>query len=282
MRRAVLGLMLSALAAGPEARAGGWDFATCLEGAPKLDILACSAASGGLSPVAAQLAVVACIMDNINWYQLRILDCLDTQITDIHAIVMFPGQARRVFREFKTVWEEGVTLKQQVESLACGWRFSSRSALLRDLYLKPIRLCRPEVKLIFGDHSPFFDGDVHELYDWTSKNTRNLIHERTVGPVDGGDPERGPEGTWEAVATDTAAQIVGLEEDKASEAWALRYGAQLASDRLQVQTNTLQLRAQQLLVEQQRRDYRAVKRQYESALRLFVLTQATKGAGANP
>ncbi len=260
-------------------RAQGWDFAACMDGGPSVDIFGCADAAASFDPVAAKLAVVACIADTINEYQIKILDCLETQVADVHAIVMLPHEARRAITEFEKVWKQARTLKQQVESLACGWRFSKRSGLLRDLYLRPIRLCKPEVKFIFGDHSSFLDGDTQELYDWTAKNTRNLVHERTVGPADGWNPARGPEGTWNDVATETAKRIAGLEgDDEASEGWAVRYGAQLAADRLQVETNTLQLRTQKTLVGQQHRDYRALQEHYRQGLRLFVLTQATKGA----
>lgn len=79
-------------------------------------------------------------------------------------------------------------IQREIEAVACGWQFSTRTALLRDTYLHPIRLCRPTFRLIWGSPAGTADRDVDELQDYVATLTANQLSTRSDA-----------EGTWTRV-----------------------------------------------------------------------------------
>ena len=69
-------------------------------------------------------------------------------------------------------------IRRGIDAIACGWQFSSRTALLRDVYLHPIRLCRPTFRLIWGSPVGTADRDVDELEDYVATLTANGLSTR--------------------------------------------------------------------------------------------------------
>ena len=232
---------------------------------------------GGAGPEARALAVVHCLVSKIQEWQVKQQACLESQVERMHRVILWPDAARRPLAGASRVLVQIRTLRQQIESLACGWRFSARSAILRDLYLRPVKLCKPGLQAVWGDHRGLFDADLQEYLDWSSTVSHNLVQERTVGREAGdrrpSDPQ-GPEYTWQRIA-DGAARDLAAHVNTPGEA--VRMGAQLSADTLRVENNTLQLRAQTSLVEQQRRDYRRLKRAWGQGFDLYLVSRASDG-----
>ena len=70
-------------------------------------------------------------------------------------------------------------IRREIDAIACGWQFSTRTSLLRDLYLHPVRLCRPTFRLIWGSPVRTVDRDVNELQDYMATLTANELSARS-------------------------------------------------------------------------------------------------------
>ncbi len=236
---------------------------------PELSVCFGGSAAGG---EVGWLAGIQCALQKIENYQLQQLGCLEKGIKRIETLRKYPEALLEPLVRIRDVVGQVATLRQQVAGLSCAWRFSPRTALLKDLYLEPIRLCKPTLQRVFGSHASFADADVNEYLDWTSVVTRNLVAERTVGelgePVAPGKVREGPEFTWQRIAAGAARD---LATTAATPAEALRMGAALSADSARVRSSTMQIRAQASLVEQQRRDYAARQRRLDQTLHLWVL-----------
>jgi hypothetical protein len=236
---------------------------------PDLSVCFGSAAVGG---EVGWLAGIRCALRKVEDFQLQQLGCLEGGIKRIESLRKYPEALLAPLGRIRDVLREVGTLRQQISDLACGWRFSSRTELLKSLYLEPIRICKPSLQGVFGSHSPFADADLQEYLDWTSAITRNLVGERTAGEpgevVAPGKTREGPEFTWQRIAAGAA---LGLATDAATPGDAIRMGAALAADSARVRTSTMQIRAQAALVEQQRRDYAAFQRQLDQSLHFWIL-----------
>ncbi|HKC11714.1 MAG TPA: hypothetical protein VKI41_06615 [Vicinamibacteria bacterium] len=218
------------------------------------------------------LSGINCALRKVENFQFRQLRCLEGGVKRIETLRKYPEALLEPLVPIRDVVKEIATLRQQVASLSCGWQFSTRTELLKTLYLEPVRLCKVSLQRVFGSHSRFPDADLHEYLDWTSVVTRNLVAERTVGEpglvlAPGKTPE-GPEFTWQRIAAGAAR---GLATDAATPGEAIRMGAALSADTARVKTSTIQIRAQAALVEQQRRDYSARLRQLDKTLHFWVL-----------
>jgi hypothetical protein len=232
------------------------------------DLTACFA-GGAPDPEIRALSRVNCIVAAINKWQMQQMSCLQRRVESIHRLTLYPDSLKRTMGELLKVIHRAQTLKQEVEGLACGWRFSPRSAFLRDLYRHPIRLCKPSFQAAFGDHGAFFDADLHEYLDWTSTVTRNVIQDRTVGTEEQfGSVLAGPEYSWQRIAADTGRDLSTKANRPGT---AVRLAAQLSADELRVETNTIGMRTQAMLVEQQARDYSRQKSALRRTFKLYLL-----------
>jgi hypothetical protein len=236
---------------------------------PDLSVCFGSAAAGG---EVGWLAGIRCALRKVEDFQLQQLGCLEGGIKRIETVRKYPAALLDPLVWVRDVLREVATLRQQISDLSCGWRFSSRTELLKRLYLEPIRLCKPSLQGVFGAHDPFADADLQEYLDWTSAVTRNLVGERTAGDagdiVAPGKTREGPEFTWQRIAAGAA---LGLATDAATPGEAIRMGAALSADSARVKASTMQIRAQAALVEQERRDYAARQRQLDQSLHFWIL-----------
>lgn len=209
------------------------------------------------------LASIACIVDRLNDWKLRQLACLQTAMAVREATVLWPWKA---LGEIDIAVPSVDTLRQEVERLACDWRFTPRTAAFRDLYRRPAKLCRDAFNALWGSHERFYDADRQELFGWTSVLTHNMIEDRTIH--DYGRAGELPEETWSRIAIE-GGKSVGASGSSPGEA--ARLGAQLQADKLRVDGNTIKLTAQTILVQQQARDLNALDRRRERALAAHFL-----------
>jgi len=235
-----------------------------LEATP--DLGACFVAGSGLGGELAVLGQIACVVGKIDEWGAQQLACLQKGLEARHRQILYPDALLKPLSPLRALVKQAETLKQEVESLACGWRFSGRTALLQGIYLNPLKLCRTSFQLAFGSHEGGWDAGIQEMMDWTSTSTHNLIQERTSGTG----LDDGPEYSWQTIAQSSAS---ALAETLRTPGQAVRLAAQLSADDLRASRSTLDIETQQLLVEQQARDYRGLKRRQERAFRLWLLFQ---------
>ena len=217
----------------------------------------------------ARLRAILCVAERINEWKYKQIACIERLIQRRRALVLFPPSGRGGLGAFM---KSLATLRTEVERLACGWRFSRRTRLLEDLYLRKFQFCRESRETLFGSHRRYFDAPLQELMDWSAVSSFNLVGERTGGPMD-----HGPEATWQYTATSVATQHVEKAPDVAT---AMRFAATVAADRLRAQNSTLQMQAQRMLVEQQGRELMRLERYRERALGLYLLEQLRAPVGA--
>ena len=154
------------------------------------------------------------------------------------------------------------TLRNEVEKLACDWRFSPRTRLLEGVYLRRVKFCRPSIERVLGRSDGYWTSRHHQLGAWTLATTKNLIAERT-----GLEADLGPESTWLYTAMSVAGTHI---EDMASPAQAIRLASTSAADRLRAKNSTLDMQAQRLLVGEQLRAWRARQRTNEEAMAWYL------------
>lgn len=218
------------------------------------DLARCSAlgAAGGLG----RLKAIACVVEAINEWQHEQLRCLEEQVQDRTARIIFP--VRQVLAQVGMTLRDVDTLREEVERMACDWRFSPRTRLLEGVYIRKVRLCRPSLQLILGRHGTYGSAPFHELASWSSALTHNLIAERTGLALD-----QGAEATWMYTATSVAG---GHIENMRSPGQAVRLAATSGADALRARNSTLQMQAQRLLVGEELRAWRALRQAQEAAL----------------
>lgn len=214
------------------------------------------------------LATIACVVDRLNEWKLNQLRCLQNAMAARQATVLWPWRA---LGAIKAGLRSVDTLREEVERLACDWRFTPRTALFRDLYRRPVKLCRDSFHALWGSHEDFYDADRQELLDWSSTLTHNMIEDRTIH--DHGGAGEVPEETWRRIAM-AAEQSLGSSGNSPGEA--ARLGAELQADRLRVDANTMEMAAQTILVQQQARDLKALKRRRDRALARHFLGLLTE------
>ena len=70
------------------------------------------------------------------------------------------------------------SMRSEVSAIACGWQFTPRTAMLRQLHLEPLRLCRPTFQLVWGSSVPGPDKDVNEFADYVGVLSANQLSTR--------------------------------------------------------------------------------------------------------
>ncbi len=283
MRRAMVAALCAVVAVVPShARAQGFAPEESCPGTLTAwpDVGACFAAGVAIPNGEVRLLwQISCVTEKIDAWGAQQLECLQRAVERRQRLILYPDALRRPIEQVRKIARQVRTLKQQAEELACGWSFSPRTRLLEGLYLKPFKLCRPTIQQLFGSHERFADAGMHEILDWPSVTTRNMVQERTVGREPGKtDTHVGPEYSWQRIA---AEGVRDLTTSLSRPGQAVRFAAQYSADGLQVEANTLQLRTQALLVEQQRRDYRRVKARQGSAYALMLLSEL-EASGRDP
>lgn len=133
----------------------------------------------------ALLKIVANILSTIQQVELAAQAAIQWRIDDVVSGYAFPGA---VFQEIRQALDEVKGIRTEVEEISCGWRFSVRTGLLRDMYLRPLSLCRPSFQFIWSSGEGHWDGDLQEIQDYVGTLTANMVSERTEA-----------EGSWRRV-----------------------------------------------------------------------------------
>jgi hypothetical protein len=143
----------------------------------------------------------------------------------------------------KLEWVNGI--RDEITRLACTWPVSQRTRLLRDLYLRPIQLCRDQVNGIWGGATMDLpsgrvivttDPEMHELVNYTAATTSNLVSQRIQASL-----------SWR----EKFAAMFGLSSDhRTSPGEAERDDALARAQTAEVMTSNHQLLLQDLWVKQ--------------------------------
>jgi len=70
------------------------------------------------------------------------------------------------------------SIRADLTAIACGWKFSPRTEMLRQLQLQPLKLCRPAFQLVWGTSVAGPDRDFDELADYVGTLTVNELSTR--------------------------------------------------------------------------------------------------------
>jgi len=70
------------------------------------------------------------------------------------------------------------SIKREVETLACTWRFTPRVNRLRLALFGGGSFCRSDWNLVFGPPTATVDSDLESYYDWSAVRRLNLIKTR--------------------------------------------------------------------------------------------------------
>lgn len=263
MRIIAAATLLGALAASPSSAQIPTDIDTACSGfASGPDIGSCLASS--FAGRNGKLATIACVLDRLNQWKVRRLACLEEAMNKRQKIVMWPNRALRALqRRLKAV----DTLREEAGKLACGWRFSERTADFKSLFETPLKLCRGSHERLWGSHDGSPRGDLHALLDQTSVLTHNMIQDRTIH--DYGKSGELPEETWRRIGIEGARDIGDVFRSPGE---ANRFEAQMLADVLRVRVGTIGLQRQAVLVAQEARDYRRTKAEDRRALSDFMVS----------
>jgi len=96
-----------------------------------------------------------------------------------------------VLRQIEIVLEPVNSIKQELEKLACNWRFTPRVERLRLALFQGGIFCRREWNSLYGAPTLTVDWDLEHYYDYSSVRRMNMIKTRN----DKG-PERVAEAEW--------------------------------------------------------------------------------------
>jgi hypothetical protein len=123
-----------------------------------------------------------------NWAQLTQivlwLQRIDQTLSNINGVVedirhkfarVYPDRA---VREIQTFFEPVDSIKDEVEKLACNWRFTPRVEKLRLALYGGGSFCRSDWNLLFGPPTVTVDSDLESYYDWSAVRRLNLIKTR--------------------------------------------------------------------------------------------------------
>lgn len=95
-----------------------------------------------------------------------------------------PGADGSIFEAIGQVIGQVRGIRREVQALSCSWVFSPRTALMRNLLLRPLKLCKPEFRFIWGTSQRHWDADAQELQDYVGTLTGNVISERVQDEED--------------------------------------------------------------------------------------------------
>jgi hypothetical protein len=121
------------------------------------------------------LKVVARILSTIQQIELTAQRVIQARIDLVLSGYAFPGS---VMSDIREAIDHVQGIRNEVEALSCDWRFSARTGLLRDLYLRRFKLCRPSFQLVWGSGDTHWDQDLQELQDYVATLSANTISER--------------------------------------------------------------------------------------------------------
>jgi hypothetical protein len=114
----------------------------------------------------AWLAAISSVLQEVATVRMALQDMLQGDILQVYEAA-FPGRAGEadgVFKDLGLVARSLRAIRDDVRGLSCGWRFTARTALIRDSLLKPLRFCKPGFQATWGAPSGWME-DAEELHD---------------------------------------------------------------------------------------------------------------------
>ena len=172
------------------------------------------------------------------------------------------------FRAIRATIAQVHGIRSEIAAIACGWQFSSRTALLRDVYLRPVRYCRPSFRRIWGSPARTASSDLEELHDFVGSLTANQLSSRAEA-----------EATWTRVYPEvfrwTTTPGWSPAESNRVEAMMLAMSGQVA-----IANN--QVLAQTVLLDELARDAERTKERQAAHLNRFTLDSLATLNGTNP
>jgi hypothetical protein len=121
------------------------------------------------------LGIVNELLQAIERVELTIHLALETGVKGIVRDLGFPGD---LFGELRQTLSQVKGIRDELAALSCGWRFSSRTASLRDLYFSPRLVCRRGFQAVWGASSFGPDRDLEEFRDYVGALSTNMISGR--------------------------------------------------------------------------------------------------------
>src|SRR5262249_47055612 len=118
----------------------------------------------------ALLAKIIAALEEANRFLARVNGSV-REFRDLQAL-MFPD---RVLDAIQTFFRPVSSILQEIDQLACGWRFAPRVELVRLGLLKRGALCRREYQGLFGAPVPGLDADLAELRQWSAVRRMNTV-----------------------------------------------------------------------------------------------------------
>jgi hypothetical protein len=177
------------------------------------------------------LKVVERILVTIQQIELVAQAVVQRRINDLVSGYAFPAS---LFREIHETIDDVKDIRDEVTAIACDWRFSERTGLLRDVYLRPLKLCRPSFQLLWGSGEGHWDADLQEMQDYVGTLTTNMVSERVEA-----------EGSWRHIFPDmqraTAVFRASPGEANRDEAVALAGAGVVADSNSAIASQTLLL-----------------------------------------
>ena len=121
------------------------------------------------------LAAVNDLLSSIERVELAIHLALERKIRGVVGDLGFP---EGLFAEIQQTLSLVKGIREELQELSCGFRFSTRTALLRDLYFDPRRLCRRDFEAIWGGPPSGPDSELAEMREYLGSLSQNLVTER--------------------------------------------------------------------------------------------------------
>jgi hypothetical protein len=121
------------------------------------------------------LKVVENVLSTIQEIELAAQAISQGRIDTLVSGYAFPAS---VFRDISATIDQVHGIRDEIQQMSCDWQFSIRTGLLRDLNLRPLKLCRPSFQLIWGGSDNHWDADMQEAQDYVGTLTGNMISER--------------------------------------------------------------------------------------------------------
>lgn len=97
--------------------------------------------------------------------------------------IAFPdhlGPQAGVFHPIRHVVEEVKGIRKELDQLSCGWQFSPNVEPFWKMGFTNARVCRDEVRALWGRADGLPDADLHELGQYSTALTANMLAERSA------------------------------------------------------------------------------------------------------
>jgi hypothetical protein len=112
------------------------------------------------------------------------LEQIDSTLNHINGVVEdIYGKFAKVYptaavRPIEIFFEPVDSIREEVDKLACNWRFTPRVDRLRTALFGGGSFCREDWNLLFGQPTLTVDADLESYYDWSAVRRLNLIKTR--------------------------------------------------------------------------------------------------------